>query len=131
VLWKKAKRDLAQKQEEKRRKLQQFCLSRSRSNSISSDDSSNDSNEDNSSNDFELVKSVAGKESNSNSFKSETYEVTMKSYSWTGSSDDNSCDFLDSSVVCPQTEIAGDDEIKACLSSLESFFKELKSVKVW
>jgi len=67
-------------------------------------------------------------DSNNNSNESEqVYEVTMKSFSF---SSDNSNDFLDSSVVCPQTQLAGDDEIKACLSSLESFFKELKSVKV-
>lgn len=142
----KAKKDLAHKQEEKRRKLRLFCLSRSKSKSQDTADSFFD-NED-----FELVKCntatqpkepLAESEQSNNFISSNFSENKTESYNDSSNSSyqvtmtvlqdfdrDNSnssgSDEDDSEMVTD----ADDAEVKACLSSLESFFKELKSVKV-
>jgi hypothetical protein len=87
---KKAKTELARKQEEKRRRLQMYSYQFTiQCSNLTSDNDCNFSwkNSYVNENDFQLEKS-------SHSFKSE-----------------------------------GDDDVKACLSSLDSFFNELKTVK--
>lgn len=118
----KAKKDLAHKQEEKRNKIRLFCLSRSKKAGIDPSDSS----------DFELVKNSAAN-SNSNISNSKPYQLSyiLKDLSSTNNSrnekENVSESQRDAKII---TDSEADDEVTACLSSLESFFKELKSVKV-
>jgi len=105
----KAKRDLASKQEEKRKKLKLFCLERVNDVEFErmeeEDSNSNDSQTDDSENDDQI-------------------RVTVNSYVYSDKSKSSE------SSNSNDSDRTRDEEVSACLSSLESFFNELKSVKV-
>jgi len=109
----KAKKELASKQEEKRKKLQLFCLERiddddDMESCISNNDSQKKTDENESDDDDSQVR------------------VTINSYVY---SDKSSTKGHEKSSNSNSSSIR-DEEVSACLSSLESFFNELKSVKV-
>jgi len=119
----KAKRDLAHKQEEKRRKLRLFCLSR-KSNSHSESSELEEA--------FELIKPpnqlrqtliARGRscDKNGENLTENSYQVSYVLQDLKAESNINSTSF-------EMTD--ADTEVKSCLASLESFFKELKSVRV-
>jgi len=108
----KAKKELASKQEEKRKKLKLFCLER-----ISDDE------------DMESENSDSQQQQTENDTDDDSQiRVTVNSYVYSSSSDKSSKG-LESSNSSSSSTIR-DEEVSACLSSLESFFNELKSVKV-
>lgn len=126
----KAKKDLAHKQEEKRNRIRLFCLSRGRSSLADSSESS----------DFELVKNPFSQKSkpptivaNSNSgiANGKPYQLNVILKDLSSCNNSNVEEVSDSQQDRKMmTDSEADDEVKSCLSSLESFFKELKSVKV-
>ncbi|OXA60972.1 hypothetical protein Fcan01_05197 [Folsomia candida] len=119
----KAKKDLAHKQEEKRKKLRLFCLSRSKKvdlqNSNLADANTNSPVLNNCKNSNIMT-------DNSNNHLS-SYQVR---YVLNDLSSSNNKSTISNDCQETMTDSEADDEVKACLSSLESFFKELKSIKV-
>jgi len=99
----KAKKDLASKQEEKRRKLRLFCSER-----------------------FDEIEEgiMEASQTEENEDNEDQISVTVNSYVY--SSDKSRENDNESS----KSNSSRDEEVSACLSSLESFFNELKSVKV-
>lgn len=141
----KAKKDLAHKQEEKRKKLRLFCLSRSKKVDLQN------SNLADGESDFELVKKTPIISTSPINCVANTNSPVLNNCKNSNIMTDNSNNHLSSYQVryvlndlsssnnkstisndCQETmtDSEADDEVKACLSSLESFFKELKSIKV-
>lgn len=126
----KAKRDLAQKQEEKRRKLRLFCISRSKDD-VDSDIELSPVKKRR----VEIVPNhcqVGEKQESDRSCNEVQVTCVMKDIT-------NYCEepqncfggsSSNSSSSGSRVDSDSEDTVKACLSSLESFFDQLKSVKV-
>jgi len=124
----KAKKELAQKQEEKRRKIKLFCLGRSQA--TQNDDDS----------DFELVKNPSPPcaKTEAKPEHKTSYKVSYVLTELNDNSSESVCDapsYLSAASYSNgydnmHSSSCGDDaEVDACLSGLDAFFQQLKSVQ--